>query len=166
MSKHDLKSATTSELLGYFADVLDELKQRKVIRTRNNPVADYAEWLVVQSLTLSLEANNRAGYDAINEKEERFQIKSRRLDPSNMSRQLGVIRNLEVKEFDYLVGILFEKDFTVKEAYIIAHEIIKKYARFSKHLNGYLLNLKGKILEDPKVENVTQLLSKNQLTLG
>jgi type I restriction-modification system DNA methylase subunit len=58
------------------------------------------------------------------------------------------------------------KDFTVKEAYIIAHEIIKKYARFSKRLNGYLLNLKGKILEDPKVENVTQLLIKNQLTLG
>ena len=58
-----------------------------------------------------------------------------------------------------------EKDFTFKETYIIAQEIIKKYARFSKHLNGYLLNLKGKILEDPKVENVTQLLSKNQLTL-
>ena len=166
MSKYDLKSATTSELLGYFADILDELKQRKAIRTRNNPVADYAEWLVVQSLTLSLEPNNRAGYDAINEREERFQIKSRRLDLSNKSRQLSVIRNLEAKEFDYLVGILFEKDFTVKEAYIIAHELIKKYARFSKHLNGYLLNLHGKVLEDPDVEDITQLLNKNQLSMG
>jgi len=25
---------------------MDELKERKVIRTFNNPVADYAEWLV------------------------------------------------------------------------------------------------------------------------
>ena len=58
------------------------------------------------------------------------------------------------------------KNFTFKESYIIAHEISKKYARFRKHLNGYLLNLKGKILEDPKVENVTQLLSKNRLALG
>jgi len=166
MIKFDLKLAITFELLGYFADILEELKQREVIRTRNNPVADYAEWLVTQSLGLSLAANSRAGYDAINAREERFQIKSRRFDPSNKSRQLSVIRNLEAKEFDYLIGILFEKDFTVKEAYIIAHELIKKYARFSKHLNRYLLNLRGKVLEDPEVEDITQLLNKNQLSMG
>lgn len=79
---------TISDLLKYFTDVLDELKQRGVVRTRNTPVADYAEWLVAQSLGLSLERNSRAGYDAMNAKKERFQIKSRRLDPSNKSRQL------------------------------------------------------------------------------
>lgn len=166
MTKFDLKLATTFELLGYFADVLEELKQREVIRTRNNPVADYAEWLATQSLGLSLEPNSRAGYDAINKRGERFQIKSRRLDPSNKSRQRSVIRNLEVKEFDYLIGILFEKDFTVKEAYKIPHEIIEDYARFNKHVNGYFLNLRGKVLEDPDVEDITQLLNKNQLSMG
>lgn len=111
--KSVLKSSTTFELLGYFATILDELKQRGVVRTRNNPVADYAEWLVAKSLNLSLEPNSRACYDAINNKKERFQIKCRRLDPKNVSRQLSVIRNLEIDGFDYLIGVLFEKDFKV-----------------------------------------------------
>lgn len=163
MTKYDLKEFTTSDLFKYFADILDELKQRNVVRTRNNPVADYAEWLVAQSFYLSLERNSRAGYDAINNRGERFQIKSRRLDPTNKSRQLSVIRNLRNNEFDYLIGVLFEKNFTIKEAYKIPHEIIEEHTRFSKHQNGHILNLKGKILEDPKVENITQLLISNQL---
>lgn len=163
MTKYDLKKFTTSDLFKYFADILGELKQRKVVRTRNNPVADYAEWLVARSLGLTLERNSRAGYDAINNRGERFQIKSRRLDPTNQSRQLSVIRNLKEKEFDYLIGVLFEKDFTVKEAYKIPHKIIENYARFSKHQNGHILNLKGKILEDPKVKNITQILKSNKL---
>ena len=166
MTKFNLKSSTIFDLLKYFSNILDELKQRGVVRTRNNPVADYSEWLVAQSLGLSLERNSRAGYDAMNAKKERFQIKSRRLDPSNKSRQLGVIRNFKANEFDFLVGILFEKDFTVKEAYKIPHDLIEKYARFSEHQNGHLLNLKGKILKDPEVEDITQILSKNQLPMG
>lgn len=166
MTRFNLKSSTISDLLKYFSNILDELKQRGVVRTRNNPVADYAEWLVAQSIGLSLERNSRAGYDAMNPKKERFQIKSRRLDPSNKSRQLGVIRNFKANEFDFLVGILFEKDFTVKEAYKIPHDLIEKYARFSGHQNGHLLNLKGKILKDPEVEDITQILSKNQLPMG
>jgi len=166
MTKYDLKEFTTSDLFKYFADILDELKQRNVVRTRNNPVADYAEWLIAQSFDLSLERNSRAGYDAINNRGERFQIKSRRLDPTNKSRQLSVIRNLRNNEFDYLIGVLFEKNFAIKEAYKIPHDLIEKYARFSEHQNGHLLNLKGKILKDPEVEDITQILSKNQLLMG
>jgi len=162
MKKYDLNEFTISNLFKYFAYILDELKERNVIRTRNNPVADYAEWLVAKSFDLSLERNSRAGYDAINNRGERFQIKSRRLDPTNKSRQLSVIRNLKEKEFDYLIGVLFEKEFTVKEAYKIPHKIIENYARFSKHQNGHILNLKGRILEDPKVKNITQILISNQ----
>ena len=162
LGKSDLKSYTIFELLGYFSSVLDELKQRGVVRTRNNPVADYAEWLTAKSLSLSLEPNSRACYDAIDSKKERFQIKCRRLDPKNVSRQLSVIRNLEINGFDYLIGILFENDFKVKEAYKIPYHIIKKYSRFSKHQNGYLLNMRGKLLMDPEVEDVTEILLKNQ----
>lgn len=162
MIKSSLKSATTFELLGYFASILDELKQRGVVRTRNNPVADYAEWLVAKSLNLTLEPNSKACYDATNDKNVRFQIKCRRFDPTNTSRQLGVIRNLDGNGFDYLIGILFEKDFKVKEAYKISHHIIKKYSRFSKHQNGYLLKLHGKLLMDPEVEDITEILLKNQ----
>jgi len=40
------KSLSTFEHLRCFGAILDELKQRGVVRTPNNPVSDYAEWLV------------------------------------------------------------------------------------------------------------------------
>jgi len=163
VKKYNLGEFTTSDLFKYFADILDELIERGIVRTHNNPVVDYAEWLVAQSFDLSLEHNSKSGYDAINNREERFQIKSRRFNLNNKSRKLGVIRNYKKKGFDYLIGVLFEKDFTVREAYKIPHKIIKNYARFSKHQNGYILYLRGEILKDLKVENITQLLVNNQL---
>jgi hypothetical protein len=164
MSEFDPKAFSTSDLLQCFADILDELKQRDVVRTRNNPVADYAEWLVAQRLGLSLERNSRSGYDATSAMKERFQIKSRRLDSSNKSRQLSVIRNLDAGEFDYLIGVLFDRNFTVKEAYKIPHGVIAKYARFSKHQNGHILYLRGDILRDPSVEDITHILSNDRAT--
>jgi len=34
------------ELLQTHAAVIDELLRRKVVRTRNNPIGDYTEWLL------------------------------------------------------------------------------------------------------------------------
>lgn len=150
---------STFDLFRCYADILNELKKRQIIRTFNNPVADYAEWLVAQKLGLKLAANSRSGYDATNSANEKIQIKSRRLVPSNKSRQLGVIRNLEAVEFDYLIAVLFESDFSLKEAYKIPQNVITKYAKFSKHQNGYVLHLRGNILNDPVVEEITNDLS-------
>lgn len=125
------------------------------MRTRNNPVADYAEWLVAQQLGLLLERNSNRGYDATDQDGKRYQIKSRRLDPTNESRQLSVIRNLDSAQFNYLIGILFNRNFTVKEAYKIPCGVIKEQAHFSKHQNGHILSLQGKVLTAQGVENIT-----------
>lgn len=160
MTRFTLKTLSIPSLLKQFGDILDELKRRGVVRTRNNPVADYAEWLVAQKLGFELERNSRSGYDATNKSGERFQVKGRRLDPSNKSRQLSIIRNLDTNEFDYLIGILFDKDFTVLEAYKIPRRIIRKYARFSEHQNGHILQLRGAVLKDQAVKDLTPIFSK------
>jgi hypothetical protein len=157
----NLETLSTEGLLCQFANILDELKKRGVARTRNNPVADYAEWLAADALGLTLERNSKSGFDAINNKGERFQIKGRRLDETNNSRQLSVIRNLEKQEFNYLIGIIFDHDFIVKEAYKIPYPIIDKYARFNKHQNGHILQLRGTIIQDPRVENLTLVFKKS-----
>ena len=161
MAEFDWGTLTVPELLRCFANILDELKERKVVRTRNNPVADYAEWLVTQQLGLSLERSSKRGYDAIDQNGKRYQIKSRRLDPTNESKLLSVIRNLDTNEFDYLVGVLFNRDFTVKEAYKISHSVIREHARFSEHVNGHLLHLQGEVLTVREVENITEVLGKH-----
>jgi len=155
----DPRTPSTPALLRYFADILDELKARGVIRTRNNPVADYAEWLVSQRLSVTLMGNSASGYGAKSADGIRFQIKSRRLDPTNGSRQLSVIRNLPAREFDYLIGVLFDREFAVTEAYKIPHSVVAAFAKFSKHQNGHILMLQGGVLNAPGVENVTLVMS-------
>jgi hypothetical protein len=161
MNKRNLNNLSVKSLLIQFADTLDELKLRGVVRTRNNPVADYAEWLAVDALGLTLERNSKSGFDAKNNKGERFQIKGRRLDETNKSRQLSVIRNLDAQEFDYLIGIIFDHDFLVMEAYKIPYKLVGKYARFSEHQNGHILQLRGSIIQDPSVEDVTLVFNKS-----
>lgn len=157
MRKFNPKSLSTSDLLRCFSSILDELKQRGVIRTRNNPTGDYAEWLVAKKYKLKLTPKSHPGYDAITTtgKRVRFQIKGRR---SKKSRQLSVIRDLHLKKFDYLVGVLFADDFTVREAYKMPYRIVKKYAEFNEHQNGHILYLRGDVLKDKKVEDITEVL--------
>jgi len=153
------KACSTSDLFRHFANILDELNARGVIRTRNNPVADYAEWLVSQRLGLTLMANSSSGYDAQSADGRRIQIKSRRLDPTNGSRQLSVIRNLDVGEFDFLIGVLFDREFVVTEAYKIPHGVVAAFAKFSRHQNGHILILQGGVLKARGVEDITAVMS-------
>ena len=160
MAKFNWKVLTISELLGCFADILDGLKEHRIVRSRNNPVADYAEWLVAQQFGLQLEHNSKRGYDATDQDGQCYQIKSRRLDHKTESRRLSVIRNLDAAEFDYLIGVLFNRDFIVEEAYKILYGVIKEYACLNKHQNGHILYLEGEVLIAPQVRNITDVLGK------
>ncbi len=137
---------------------MDELKTRGVVRTLNNPVSDYAEWLVAKKMDLKLVSNSNSGYDAKDVYGNRFQIKSRRLSPKKNSRQLSVIRKLNSNEFDYLIGVVFNKDFTVEEAYKIPRSVIGKFAPFNEHQNGHILHLRGDVLKAQDVENITNII--------
>lgn len=145
----------TATLFKFYEEIMEELFKRGVIRTYNNPVADYAEWLSAKKLGLTLETNSRAGFDGKNKKGTKYQIKCRRLTARNVSTQLGVIRKLSAKEFDYLIGILFNSDFTVQAAYLIPHKVIKKYAEYSEHQHGHILYLRSELLKDKEVKNIT-----------
>jgi len=96
----DIKSMSIDELMNTYADLLLELNRRKVVRTYNSPVGDYAEWLITDKYGYSLEANSQKGFDAYDPCTHiRYQIKSRweRDLPSAQSRELNVIRNCDEK---------------------------------------------------------------------
>ncbi|MCR4030447.1 MULTISPECIES: DUF6998 domain-containing protein [Flavobacterium] len=154
----ELKNLTEKELLKLNSDIMDELKARKIIRTRNNPIADYCEWYVAEKFGWNLKNNSNSGYDAIDSENLRVQIKCRTLMNTKRSRQLGVIRKLDQDTFDYLIALLFDENAEVTEAYKISKGLIKKYAKFSKHQNGHILHVKGNLLNDEKLEDITELL--------
>lgn len=152
----NLKNLDNGKLLQLYGNLMEELRRRKLVRSSNNPVSDYAEKIVCETLGLVQAAKSSKGYDAIDENTGlKYQIKARRLTKHNRSRQLGVIRNLAQNLFDYLIAVIFDESFNVIEIWRIPRETIPKFARFSDHQNGYILVLRGKVLED---ETVARLL--------
>ncbi len=132
---------------------MDELKSRGILRSRNNPVADLSEYLISRSLGLTLENNSKVGYDAIDQQGIRYQIKGR-----VTKSQLGIIRNLGEKQFDFLMGVIFDPKYEVSHAAKIPHSAIKEYARFNEHQNGHILTLGKTIREDKRIESITNKL--------
>lgn len=155
-NKVELKKLRTEELMGLYASILKELNYRKVTRTYNSPVGDYAEWLFASVYNLNLESNSNKGYDVIDVKNNiKYQVKSRWFNSARESRQLNVIRNYKDKEFDYLIVIFFNENFKVKEVYTVPHEVVGDYGRYSKYQNGYILTVNQRVIMDKRVENIT-----------
>ena len=153
---------TIKELLQLQAAATNELRIRGVVRTQNNPLGGYTEWLVAKALNLELQDNSRAGYDGITKVGGRIQIKGRRVTPRDDSRQLSAIRKYAKKDFDALVAIIYDEGFNVIEALLIPHEVVGDYASYREHVNAHILILKGPVLSDPKVQCFKHVLGSLQ----
>lgn len=60
----ELSGLSTIELMQLNQETLAELERRNVIRTRNNPVSEYTEWLVSNRMGMVLAPASTKGYDA------------------------------------------------------------------------------------------------------
>jgi hypothetical protein len=135
---------------------MDELRGRGVLRSTNNPVADYAEYLVSRGLQLKLADKSTRGYDALDDQGHRYEIKSRRITPHNKSRQLSVIRGLEQQEFDFLAAVLFDQWFAVLAAWLIPFAVVRERAVYRKHVNGWVLHAPDSLREIPLVSDISR----------
>ena len=141
-----LKSLSELGLLQLYAELMEELRDRGIIRSGNNPVADYAEKVAVERLGLNRAGKEEKGYDALDKKGKKYQIKGRRITRHNKSRQLSVIRNLDGKLFDFLIAVIFDEAFNILEIWEIPYEFVKEHSRFSEHQNGHIFYAKPEIL--------------------
>ena len=154
----NLRDLSIKELLQLQASTINELNRRKVVRTKNNPLGDYTEWLVSKGLGLELSNNSSAGYDGIDSDGMKIQIKGRRITPENKSRQLSAIRKLKDKDFDFLAGVIFDQDYEIIDAVLVPHEVVGEYATFRKHVNAHILHLRGEILKDERVKCIKKFI--------
>ncbi|MFN8519595.1 MAG: hypothetical protein U0667_09490 [Chloroflexota bacterium] len=146
------------DLLALYASIIDELLDQGVVRSSNNPVADYSEYLAARAFGLALVANANLGYDAIGPDGVRYQVKARRLTKRNRSRQLGFIRGLAgpTDPFDLLVGILFDQDFTVRRAALIPVAVIRENVARVDYVNGWRFILRDGVWAMPGVVDATE----------
>ena len=153
----ELRSMSEVELLQTHRAVIDVLIRRGVVKTRNNPIGDYTEWLVCRRLKLRVQGNSQAAYDAIDREGIRYQIKGR-CDASNAV-QLGVIRNLDQHGFDFLVALVFNEDYSIRLAVKVSYEAVRNLARFRRHQNGHILTLNRSTVDRDGVDDILHLIS-------
>ena len=157
----NLSALAVLDLLRLQGSVIDELRRRKIVRTGNAPLGDYAEWLFGKAYGWLLEANSSAGHDAVDAAGVRFQIKARRLSVGSAgSRQLSTIRNLDAAHFDMLAAVLFDPDYRVWRAALIPYETVLKRARKVAHVNGWRFMLDDAVWLLPGVKDITKALRK------
>jgi hypothetical protein len=156
------KDLSVKELLQLNANTIQELKQRGVVRTNNKPLGDYAEWLVAQILDLELAQNSKAGWDAMDVKGVRYQIKARSVVDPHKSVQLSAIRKLNEHDFDYLIIIFFDDLYEVVSCTSLPWDAVDNLAYFQKHTNAHILHVKpSEIVERPDANDLTHLFSTN-----
>ena len=134
-----------------------ELRKRKVMRSTNSPVSDYAEWLAAKALGLDLVPPSTAGHDAADRRtKKRYEIKARRIALGSKPTMLSAIRGLKEKYFDYLLVVLFDSDFAVQRAALIPHRLVQEVTVYRKHVNGHIVMLRDALWGRPEVEDVTR----------
>lgn len=143
-----LNNLSEIELLKLHQDITLELKTRGIIRTENI-LGDYAEHLVCKLLNLTLSVSSSKAIDATDNKGLTYQIKARRLS-SNTS--VPTIKSLRSFEFDFLILVLFNEDYTVKFCGKLSSDLAKELATPNPRVNGYRLNLSARLLSDKRIE--------------
>lgn len=146
------------ELLGLWASLMAELNRRGVVRSDNNPIGDYCEFLVAAHYEVEPEGNSNAGYDVKTRQGERIQVKGRRLRPDGRKPpHFSGVRNLDAARppFDSLIGLLLNRDFSVAEAWKIPVDRVRDHAVYRAHTNSWSLRTISQAMrDDPAIEQI------------
>jgi hypothetical protein len=162
MNKNSLPTMGNHEILSLFADIIEELGRRGLTRSKNNPVADYAEHLVCKAFSLTSAEKSTKGYDATDSTGKKYEIKSRRKSPRSNPTRFSAIRDLQHRHFDFLVAVLFSQDFTVMRAALITYDRVLGLTFRQEHVNGWILPIRDSVWSADGVVDVTARLRRIQ----
>jgi hypothetical protein len=157
-----LRELSPLALLSLHAAAARELRRRQVITSSNNPVGDYADYLVAEAFDLELTPKSTTGHGATARDGLRYEVKARRITGAVGSRQLSAIRKLDKQHFDVLVGVLFDEDCGVHRACVIPHGTVLECASFQKHTNAWILHLRDEVWSLPGVVDATEQVARYQ----
>lgn len=145
----DLAELDDQAVIRLWGNAMRELRRRDLIRSSNNPVADLAERAAADHLKLTLQPKSNRGYDAVDEAGQRYEIKSRRVTAANRSRQLGQLRNLEQRPFDYLVAVIYDEEVQLTELWKVPVDHVLACSTYRQHVNAHVAHAKGALLQPP-----------------
>ena len=163
----DLTTASAADLFALQGALLAELRARKILRTNNPPVGDYAEWLVARALGgVRLEPNSTKSFDLETQPYGRVQVKARVLSSpeKNGQRQTSPFKS---EDFDYAALVLVsDVDFGVESAVLLPLVAVKQRWMWHEHVKGWRLMMNGPTLKHPAAIDVTEDLRRAAASLA
>jgi hypothetical protein len=161
----DLSKFSDSGLFSLYRDILSELKSRRVIRTENAPVGDYAEFLVATALGGQLAPNAEKSWDVLGNDGEKLQVKARVVtEPVRPAQlQLSPFRSFEFGSA--VVVLLSAADYAVSRASKVPRHVVETFAVYRKHVNGRILFARPDIMGHPDATDITAALRAVQTGL-
>lgn len=161
----DFEKASTRDLLSGYAEIMDQLRDRGIIRTNNNPTSGYGEWLASHTLGLTLAPNSSTGHDATDPAGNRYEIKSLRHNHLGKAPQFSAVRKIEEGHFDFLVALIFRADFSVELARILTRTQFQELAFRHNHMNAHVLLNDRKFRDSTAIRDVTARFQESQREL-
>ena len=145
---------TNGELLRLHGEAVIELEHRNIGQEFGNPLGGLTEAVVCRAFNLVPTKRGNPIIDATDPRtKERYQIKGR-WDPLNTGKyQMSAIRNIGKHQFDFVVVVIFNRDFSVRLAIRIPYGFVRQFTTRSEHTNSDRLSLSRKIIDDCGEEN-------------
>jgi hypothetical protein len=111
-----LKDSEIKKLLLQYNEILKKLRDKGVIRT-SKLVGEYGEYVAIKKLGLDLAKSGNRGYDAIDSKGKKYEIKTRKSMSYNKATKFQVTN--KIFDFDFLICIIFDDDWNLTKFYKI-----------------------------------------------
>lgn len=152
------------ELIGLYGKWLAELKKRKIIRT-NNVIGELGEYLAIKYYSripglpkLQAAPPSTQNIDAISINGERYSIKA------TTGSITGVFYGLEdpesekenIQKFEYVIIVLFNKDFTLKSIYELDWKNFIKHKKWHSRMRAWNLSINKLLIQDSKPIYITR----------
>jgi hypothetical protein len=158
MDKDYIKSLTTEELIYTYGSVINELKSRKVIRSKN-VVGDLGEYLAIEYYCrtkglpkLQPAPTGTKNIDAISINGERYSIKSTTGNVTGVFYGLNPPGSSEPdqQKFEYVIVVLFDTGFMLKRINEMNWEQFLKYKKWHSRMGAWNLTITKDLLDNTK----------------
>ncbi len=154
----EIEKFSNDALIQLYSNIIKELKNRKIIRTKNI-LGDLGEFLAIEHYNstpgfpnLQAAPAGTQNIDAISKKGERYSIKSTSGNLTSVFYGLNDINSEEPEKqkFEFVIIVIFDNEFTLKQIVELNWELFIKYKRWHKTMRGWNLSITKNLIEESK----------------
>jgi len=144
----DLAELSTRQLLRLYADLLTELVDRGIVRSRNAPAGDLAEFLVREAYGGELAPPSEKSWDVRTPDGRLVQVKARLIAAGDRkSHNYSPFRSWD---FHFCVFLILDAHtYDVVQAVELPVATVRALARATPHVNGLRIGTRTRLLDQP-----------------